>query len=145
LFGQVTLDSEQVTEGADVTEQEWLACTDPRPMVGFLRSKASDRKVRLLAVACCRRVWATFTDARSRTAIVVAERFADGNATFSELDRARTDAGVAASESGWDDSREAAWATSFGLLLDNIIVEPILRVLECQRAPKLGHLEAPSK
>jgi hypothetical protein len=116
-----------------MTEAEWLACTDPRPMLYFLRGKASDRKVRLLAVACCRRVWPTFTDERSRTAIDVAERFADGNAIFSELDRACTDAGVAASEADWDDSREAAWATGFGLLLDNLtpIVEfGIVRVLE---------------
>ena len=25
-----------------MTEQEWLACTDPAPMLGFLRRKNSD-------------------------------------------------------------------------------------------------------
>jgi hypothetical protein len=47
----------------------------------------SDRKERLFACACCRRIWER-TAAPGRLAIEAAEAYADGRATLKELERA---------------------------------------------------------
>ena len=68
-----------------MTEADWLACTDPQPMLEFVRGKASDRKVRLFAVACCRRVWPSLEHEEFRNAVRKAELFADGLADRGEM------------------------------------------------------------
>ena len=71
-----------------VTEAEWKACTDPGPMLEFLRGKASDRKLLLFACGCCHRLWHLLLDERSRLAVKVTERFADGTATSQDQEQA---------------------------------------------------------
>jgi hypothetical protein len=78
-----------------MTEAEWLACADPRPMLGHLRGRVSARKLRLLTCACCRRVWDLLGDERSRQAVEVAERFTDGAADAEELRAAQRGAQAA--------------------------------------------------
>jgi hypothetical protein len=68
-----------------MTEAEWLACTDPEPMLEFLRRRISDRKMRLFAVACCHRVWPSFRHEEFRDAVQKAELFADGLADRNEM------------------------------------------------------------
>lgn len=68
-----------------MTEQEWLDSKDPEPMLQHLSTLCSDRKFRLFAVACCEQVLHLMEDERSKTAVRVAERFADGYASSTEL------------------------------------------------------------
>ena len=75
-----------------MTEAEWDACADPQPMLKFLRGKATERKSRLFACACCRSIWHLLTETRGRDAVEVAERYADGLASDGELAKARRNA-----------------------------------------------------
>jgi hypothetical protein len=82
-----------------MTEQEWLECADPEPMLEFLDDHydhAAYRKLGLFGVACCYRIWGLLRDDRSRKAVEVAERFADGAANEQELEEARQAASEAA-------------------------------------------------
>jgi hypothetical protein len=68
-----------------MTEAEWLGATELLPMLELLRSKASDRKLRLFAIACCRRIMRLLPDERSSAALVAAEGYADGFITAEQL------------------------------------------------------------
>jgi hypothetical protein len=70
-----------------VTEAEWLACIEPGKLLGFLVGKASDRKLRLFAVACCRRIWDLMPKG-SRKAVQAAKKYAEGTIDLEELRRA---------------------------------------------------------
>jgi hypothetical protein len=95
-----------------MTEKEWLQATDPRPMLEFLQGKASDRKFRLLAVACWRRVSHPLADKEHREAVEIGEQFADGlvsdstRQAFHEVVARMKEQAVAENDFEW-----AAWET----------------------------------
>ena len=61
-----------------MTEAEWLGCDSPDRILNPLRRAADDRKLRLFAVACCRKIWPIYRGKRSCRGVVLAERLADG-------------------------------------------------------------------
>jgi hypothetical protein len=105
-----------------MTESEWQACTDPLPMLEFVKGRVSDRKLRLFAVACCRQGWRRLTDPYLRLAVETAEQYADNEAGQEELSKTRAAAWsvgqtrqehamaaarAAVGESAWSAAREA--------------------------------------
>lgn len=60
-----------------MTDAEWLACTNPAPMLRALRGMATERKLRLLTCACCRRLWPLLHEDTMRTAVEVGDAHAD--------------------------------------------------------------------
>ena len=71
-----------------MTEEEWVRSCNSVLMLKQLDGRISARKGRLLACASSRRLLPLFTDGRSRNAIAVAERLAEGLATEEERRRA---------------------------------------------------------
>jgi hypothetical protein len=63
-----------------MTEAEWLVCPNPLRMLDERRhlARATERKLCLFGVACCRRVWSLLSHSASRRAVELAERKADG-------------------------------------------------------------------
>lgn len=95
-----------------MTEAKWLVSNNPLSLLydsltsptasragfrvhGQLVLLVRERQLRLFACACCRYVWDTITDPRSRKAVEVAERYAYGLATLDELKAADIAAGNA--------------------------------------------------
>jgi hypothetical protein len=81
-----------------MTESEWLACADPQVMLEFMAEKGSDRKLRLFACACCRRIWSDIKDDRSRKAVEAAENFVDGLSTQADRESASSEAWAVVTE-----------------------------------------------
>jgi hypothetical protein len=73
-------------------EATWTTCDEPEPMLHYLQGKASERKLRLVAVACCRRIWDFMADVRSQQAVVASEMLADGLLGHAERQIATTNA-----------------------------------------------------
>ena len=82
---------------------EWLIWVATRDGV------LDDKTLRLFACFCARQIWPLLGDERSRNAVLVAEKFADGDATEDDLAAALSAAWDAARAAAWDAARAAAW------------------------------------
>jgi hypothetical protein len=122
-------------------EARWLNGDDPEMMLRFMLGKTGDRKFRLFACACVRRIWPLLRDERSRAAVHMAEHYADAPGGHAQLLRSRTEARLAeqffdrlsrggqgsdfesarwaaraaeatVEDTGWDVARNAAWSAA---------------------------------
>ena len=80
-------------------EAAWASCEVPRLMFLTFEDRGNQglisRELRLFACACCRHIAALITHERSSRAVDVAERYADGNANWDELNAAYDSATLA--------------------------------------------------
>jgi hypothetical protein len=81
-----------------MTADEWLAIEDVSDLLRHIGTIKTGRKLRLFACACCRQIWRYIPDGTAQNAVEVSERYADGNATFRELQVAQRKARAVASE-----------------------------------------------
>ena len=90
----------------DKAKPDWLVWVATRGGV------LDDRTLRLFACWSIRQVWHLITDERSRNAVIVAEKHADGLATNDELAAARAAAAAAAADAAYAAAWDVAWAAS---------------------------------
>jgi hypothetical protein len=111
-----------------MTEAEWLVCDDPLRMLGAPGVRMNDRKLRLFAVACCRRLTPSHSKHPSLFALEVAERYADEEMSTAELISAERQAYVA--RSVWED---VSWGATWTLAPNapDAAAEAALSVARC--------------
>jgi hypothetical protein len=70
-----------------MTEDQWNSCIKPEVMLGWLceQGRFSDRKFRLFACACCRRLWDCLGDPCHRNLVTAIENHPDMNCEDPEL------------------------------------------------------------
>lgn len=77
-----------------MTEVEWTTSNKARKMLQSIMNNPiiSNRKLRLFACACVRSVWDLLENEKSRYAVQMSEKFADGLISSEELEKARHEA-----------------------------------------------------
>lgn len=118
-----------------MTEAEWNTCTDPIEMIEFLRgnptsadivtwgnsgwrfdgaAQGNDRRFRLFACACCRRIWDRIPEQCNRDAVVAVENFLEGCLSASALEEALSASSrVEYTEDGWKRSEPGYWTVKY--------------------------------
>lgn len=114
------------SDESKMSAADWDDCRIPNPMLIAAPETVSQRKYRLFCCLCCRRVWPSFEDERSRRAIVASEKFADdlcdedhlvGAASGAHEVYALAKPDGSDDEAGRDLSSEPDWGASIAALL----------------------------
>jgi hypothetical protein len=101
-----------------MSEETWHESGDVRAMFNVAAYRLDERKRRLFAGACCRRVWELLPDIRSRRAVEAIEQFADGHFTREQLTSAAADAWTARRDAPSEASRTAGLAIRYAAAPD---------------------------
>jgi hypothetical protein len=98
-----------------MTKAEWLAQTVPTTLLGHLRGKTSDRKYRLFACSCARRIWNAAEDCHSQemhSQVILTEACIEGHATLREMEAARANQWGVGEYSSYSFALYAGYATT---------------------------------
>jgi hypothetical protein len=90
-------------------EVDWLTCADPPGALRFVRDRMTDRKLRLFAVACCRRLPGVAAESNDQAALAAIMRFADGEVGPAEFSAAAARAVCPSVADGWRGPCAASW------------------------------------
>jgi hypothetical protein len=107
-----------------MTESEWLTTDDPRRMLRYLEHGSFERRLRLFAVACVRRIWHLIDDERLVGMLELAERHADGDVPARQM--------LAAQKRG-----NVVWQEAFARL-EEAHPEEVTHRVEKQPSPEAG-------
>ena len=83
-----------------MTEAEWRACADPRPMLQVVGADGGVRKGRLFLAACCRRLWGNSFDGGTLFALNLADHIAEADPIPMKAGIVRLGAGEAVIDCG---------------------------------------------
>lgn len=102
-----------------MNDRAWRSCTRLFEMLPLVADRIGDRKRRLFAVACCRRLLHLISDDRSKRAVEVAERYSDGLASDEErlfAENNAVEAHIDVRESRFAATPVVAWSRSGELI-----------------------------
>lgn len=124
-----------------MTEDEWNGCRSAARMLEHVFGKASRRKYRLFACACCRLIGDLLTD-QDEYVVQAAERFADGGLEEEELravwsmacnsgSEIAAVAAVGSEASAWHVAHQTALDTARMAALKNFLDLPVTQQHQC--------------
>jgi hypothetical protein len=119
-----------------MTEAEWLHGGRADAILEYARDRMTERQMRLVGCACCRQKWGALPDT-CRTAVEVAERYADGESDTGELasaylkcsgrmNRTARECSYVARQTAWEATRATRVAKSAArcLIIRDILGNP---------------------